>query len=71
MTLYKETKLASIELLPESGGLNVAWHTNIVENGEVISGPAIHRRAFAADELADIQPSIDLLVARFATLGVN
>lgn len=70
MSLEKITNLHSIEILPNSG-VNVRWDTSITENGEVISGPNIHRRAFSAEELADIQPEINALIAKFGELNIG
>ena len=70
MTLEKITNLHSIEILTTSG-VNVRWDTSITESGVVISGPNIHRRAFSAEELADIQPEINALIAKFGELNIG
>lgn len=64
MSLEKITNLHSIEIL-SAGGVNARWDTSITENGEVISGPSIHRRAFSVEKLADIQPAIGALIDKF------
>lgn len=58
MALEEKTYLASVELLFPNGGINARWDTVITRDGEVISGPVVHRRGFAADELAEILPEI-------------
>lgn len=65
MAIEKTTNLATVEIIFSDRAVNAAWHTYITEDGEVISGPSIHRRAFSADELADVQPAIDVLLAKF------
>ena len=47
MTITKHTVLASVELLIQQRAIQVAHHTSIMEGSEVISGPAVHRQAFA------------------------
>lgn len=64
MSLEKITSLHSIEIL-SNGGVNVRWDTSITEDGVVISGPNIHRRAFSTDELSDVQSAIAALTAKF------
>lgn len=47
MTITKKTVLASVEFLIQQRAIQVAHHTSIMEGGEVISGPTVHRQAFA------------------------
>lgn len=61
--LEKLTQLASIEILFPSRAINAAWHTHITENGEVISGPSIHRKAFPGEDISEILPEIQDVVS--------
>lgn len=58
MALEKITKIASIEILFPARAVNAAWHTYITENGEVISGPSIHRKAFPNEDISEVLPEI-------------
>ena len=55
MTIQKQTHLHSVEILLSAGAVQAAWHTNIVEAGEVIAGPTIHRCAYKVTD-ADVLP---------------
>lgn len=65
MALEEETYLASVEVLFPSGAVNVRWETVITRDGEVISGPNIHRRALSAEELGDVVAAIEVLKSKF------
>lgn len=56
MTIEKQTHLHSVEILLSAGAVQAAWHTNIVEDGQVIAGPTIHRCAYKVTD-ADVLPS--------------
>lgn len=58
MSLEKITSLASIEILFPSRAINAAWHTFITEDGNVISGPSIHRKAFPNEDISEVLPEI-------------
>lgn len=61
--LEKITQLASIEILFPSRGINAAWHASITENGVVISGPSIHRKAFPQEDISELMPEINAYVS--------
>jgi len=63
MSLEKTTQLASIEILFPGRAINAAWHTYIEEDGVVISGPSIHRKAFPNDEISELFPEISDFVS--------
>lgn len=63
MSLEKVTQLASIEIIFPSRAINAAWHTNITEGGEVISGPSIHRKAFPAEDISELMPEIEAFIS--------
>jgi hypothetical protein len=65
MALEEKTHLASIEVLFPSGAINARWDTVITRDGEVISGPNIHRRAYSAEELDDVVAAIEALKSKF------
>lgn len=50
MSLSKHTVLASVEFLIQQRAIQVAHHTSIMEGDVVISGPTIHRQAFAESD---------------------
>ncbi|VUZ24084.1 Uncharacterised protein [uncultured Comamonas sp.] len=56
MTIEKQTHLHSVEILLSAGAVQAAWHTNIVEDGQVIAGPTIHRCAYKVTS-ADVLPA--------------
>lgn len=58
MSLEKITKLASVEIIFPDRAVNAAWHTYITENGDVISGPSIHRKAFPNEDISEVLPEI-------------
>lgn len=58
MSLEKVTKLASVEIVFPERAINAAWHTYITENGAVISGPSIHRKAFPNEDISELMPEI-------------
>ena len=62
MALEKVKELYSIEILVPSKAINAAWHTYIMEDGEVISGPSVFRAAYPHEDMALIQPEIDAVV---------
>lgn len=55
MTIEKQTHLHSVEILLSAGAVQAAWHTNIVEDGNIIAGPSIHRCAYKVTS-ADVLP---------------
>lgn len=63
MSLEKITKLASVEIIFPDRAVNVAWHTYITENGDVISGPSIHRKAFPNEDISEVLPEITEFVS--------
>ncbi|MPT10922.1 hypothetical protein [Comamonas sp.] len=63
MSLEKVTALNSVEIVFPSRSINVSWHTSIVEDGVVISGPSIHRTAFSAENSAEVIPEISSVVS--------
>ena len=63
MSLEKVTQLHSVEIIFPSRAINAAWHTNITEDGEVISGPSIHRKAFPAEDISELIPEIQEFVS--------
>lgn len=59
MSLERVTKLATLEILFQQRAIHVAHHTFIMEGDVVISGPTIHRQAFAeADDKTAILAEI-------------
>lgn len=64
MSITKHTSLAAIEFLPQQRAIHVAHHTVILEGDVVISGPTIHRQAFAeADDKEAILTEISSFVS--------
>lgn len=59
MQITKQTSLASVEILVQQRAIQVAHHTFIKEGDVVISGPSIHRQAFAeADDKSAVLAEI-------------
>lgn len=56
--MEKKTQLASIEMLFPSRAIHAAWHTYVTEDGEVVFGPSIHRKAFPNEDISEILPEI-------------
>jgi hypothetical protein len=69
MSLEKVTQLASIEVIFPSRAINVAWHTYITEDGVIISGPSVHRKAFPGEDISEVLPEIaDFVSAEYLQL---
>lgn len=59
MSLEEKTHLGSIEVLFPSGAINARWDTVITRDGEPITAPTYHRKAYAANDLIEIQQEIE------------
>lgn len=62
MSLEKTTTLASVEVVFPSRCVNLAWHTYVSEDGEVISGPSVHRKAYPAEDVGEALAEINAYV---------
>lgn len=68
MTIVKQTHLHSVKILLSAGAIQATWHINIVEDGQVIAGPTIHRRAYKVTS-ADVLPDDVLAQVSAETLA--